>query len=160
MDLAIEQVLTQVVAFLIMLWILKKFFWKPILGLLEKRKELIASEFDSIEEQKGEIKKLADHYHHQIKNIEMESKAEIQKAIEKGQKLAQTIEFETHEKAAAILHKARQDIVKEMQQARVQLKEEIVNLTVMATKKLIKETLNEEQHKKIIKASIEQIDLK
>jgi F-type H+-transporting ATPase subunit b len=160
MNLALEQVLTQAVAFLVMLWVLKKFFWKPIFSLMEKRKQTIASEFDLIKEQKKTLKKLDEEYHHKLKNIESEAKAMIQEAVEKGQKLAHDIEKQTHEKAKQILEKNQEDVRKEIQQAKIQLKEDIVNIAMHMTQKMVHESLDKNKHKQLIEKAIEQSELK
>lgn len=160
MNLAIEQILTQIVAFLIMLWILKKFFWKPILNLMEERKQIISLEFDLIRQEKQGIKKLAEEYHHKLTNIESEARAKIHDAVEKGEILAREIERETRDKAAEILNKAQIEVQKEIVQAKNQLKVDIVNMSIAATQKLIQETLSKEKHEKLIEDTIKQIDAK
>ena len=47
-----QAILTHMVGFVITVWVLKKFAWKPILSILEERREKIKSEFDQIESEK------------------------------------------------------------------------------------------------------------
>ena len=160
MDLAIEQVLSQVVAFLLMLWILKIFFWKPILSVMEERKRIITSEFDLIEQQKDEVNNLAAEYQSKLKKIDSEARSRLQQAIEKGQHIALGIEVDARAEATKLLNKAGEEIKKEIAQAKIQLKDDIVKISLAATQKLIKQSLSAELHKKIIQEAIEQIDVK
>ncbi len=50
----VPQVLTQILGFLLMVWILRRYAWGPVLGMLEARREKIAGEFREAERPKGE----------------------------------------------------------------------------------------------------------
>lgn len=160
MHLAVEQILTQIVGFLIMLWVLKKIFWHPILNVMQERQRTIAAEFDFIRKEKEDVKKLAEDYQRKIKDIEAEMKSKIQEGVEKGERLAREIEQDTRKKATDILNKAQQEVKKEMAEAKTQLKSEIVNISIAAAQKLIQETLTKEKHQKLIEDAIEKIELK
>ena len=62
MNLVWQQVLTQIIGFLIVLWVLKRFAWKPILALLEERRQKIKNEFDEAARRKGEANQLLASY--------------------------------------------------------------------------------------------------
>lgn len=159
MHLVTEQILTQIVGFLIMLWVLKKIFWKPISNVMEERQRLIAAEFDFIQKQKDEIKMLDEDYRTKMKNIEQEAKNKIQEGVEKGEKIALELEEETRKKATEILNKAQEEVQHEIARAKTQLKSEIVNMSIAATEKLIRESLNKEKHQKLIEDAIEKLSL-
>lgn len=156
MDIEIEQVLTQIVAFLIMLWILKKFAWKPIFNLIDERQKLIESQFSSIEEQKNDLNKLAEEYQDKLNGINGDAAAKLLEAIEKGQEKAEEIERNARSEVAIILNRARAEIQEELAQAREQLKGDIVAMTMAATQKVIQESLDPEKHIKLIENSIDQ----
>lgn len=160
MDLAIEQVLSQIIAFLIMLWVLKIFFWKPVLGVLEERKHLIASEFDQIEQKKLEIKQLVEEYKSKLQAIDSEARLKMQEAIERGQKLALDIELEARDNATHTLNRTREEVKKEIAQAKALLKEDIAKISLAISEKLLKESLSPEMHNKIINQAIEEINVK
>jgi F-type H+-transporting ATPase subunit b len=160
MNLEIEQILTQIVAFLAMLWILKKFAWKPLLNVMEERRKTIQSEFDSIEEQKKEIKKLTQTYNAKLNEIEATARATLQEAAKRGEQIALEIEQETRERAAMILNKAQAELKSEIAEAKKQLKQDIVKMAVTATEKIIQEKLDPKKHQKLIEDAIEMADFK
>lgn len=160
MNLELEQILTQIVAFLVMLWILKKFAWKPLLNVMEERKRAIQSEFDSIEEQKKEIKKLTQTYNAKLDEIEATARATLQEATKRGEQIALEIEQETRERAAMILNKAQAEMKSEIAEAKKQLKQDIVKMAVAATEKIIQEKLDPQKHQKLIDDAIETADFK
>jgi len=150
MELQIGLVLSQLIAFIILLWVLKKFAWKPLLKVLEERKQKIQSEFDLIEVQKNEFQKLTDMYHTKLLGIEEEARRKIQEAIAEGNVIAQKIQDETHKEAKEILSKARSDAENEIAKAKIQLKGEMVNMVIMATEKLLQEKLDPKKQEKLI----------
>ena len=58
MDVSIQEILTQAFGFAVLLFILKRLAWKPILELLETRRNKIASGLDEIERAKQELANL------------------------------------------------------------------------------------------------------
>jgi F-type H+-transporting ATPase subunit b len=156
MKIEIGQVITQIISFLIMLWVLKRYAWKPLLSLMEERRTRIQSDFDTIHEQKREIERLTSEYEEKLKNFEVQTHVKIQEAIQKGQQIAQEIQQEAQQTAKAIIAKTKEDIQQEILHAKVQLKQDLVNMTILATKKIIQSKLDPEEQKKQVLEFIEQ----
>lgn len=155
MKIEIGQVFTQIVAFLIMYWVLKRFAWKPILKLLDDRKNKIKSDFDSIEEQKQGIEQLVQEYATKLKEIDIESRKKLTDAIEEGRKAQNKIQNEAHAQAKEILVKAEKDIQREISDAKNQLKNDVVKMAMLATEKILETQLTPENQKKIINDFVE-----
>jgi F-type H+-transporting ATPase subunit b len=160
MNLAFEQILTQIVAFLLLLAVLKKFFWKPILNLMEERQKKIVDEFDSIAAQKKEASDLAQEYRDKLKHIEAEAKQMIREGEAKGDALAKQLEQEGQKKAIQLLNDAQKEAKKERAEMRQALKKEVVSLSIAAAQKVIGETLSKEKHQKLIEETIEKMGFK
>ena len=54
----IRQVITQILGFLLMVWILRRYAWGPLMGMLEARREKIAGEFKEADRLRGEALEL------------------------------------------------------------------------------------------------------
>lgn len=160
MSIDINQVIIQIIAFLIMLWVLKKFGWKPILNMLNERRQKIQSEFDAIAKQKDEIKALAENYQEKLDNIDAESRDKIQEGIMQGRMIAMQIQEEAQAYAREITAKTKAEMAKEIDQAKIQLNNEVVNISMAIAKKIIQETLDPSKHKKLISEFIEEAELK
>lgn len=160
MDLEIGQIVSQIFAFLIMLWVLKRFAWKPLLGLLEERKKKIQSEFDYIDDQKNDIKKLIEEYQAKLVNIDAQAKVVMQKAIGEGRQIAVEIQKEAQNNSEALITKAQEEIQNEIAKAKVQLKNDLVNMIIVSTQKIIQSDLDADKQKKLITAFIDEADFK
>lgn len=160
MDLEIGQILTQILAFLIMLWILKRFAWKPLLGVLEERRQTIKAAFKDVEDRKKDVQDLIGVYNAKIQEVEAQAREKIQKAIQEGRQISQDIQAQAQEQAKAILSKTQFEIEKEIAKAKVELKHRVVDMTIAATQKLIQEHVDEKKQKELINEFVNQADFK
>ena len=90
-DLQWQQILTHAVGFLIALWVLKKFAWKPLLSLMEERRNKIVEEFNEIDNEKAKVAELTAEYEAKLRDIESERRAKLVEAVDEGKKLAAEI---------------------------------------------------------------------
>lgn len=155
MNIQVGQVFTQILAFLVMYWVMKRYAWKPILKVLDDRKNKIQSDFDSIDEQKGKIDALLQEYKRKLKEIDVESHKKLQEAIEEGRKAQNKIQGEAHAQAKQILFKAEEDIKREMDLAKDALKKDVVNMAMLATEKILEHHLTPEYKEKIVNDFVE-----
>ena len=158
MKLIWQEILTHILGFLIILILLRIFAWKPILGLLDERKKRIASEFDNIEKAKQEMAKLREEYEVKLKEIDLEARKRIQEAIAEGQKMAADLQVEAREEAKKVLDRAKENIELEVAKAKVELRNDIVNMAILATEKIINERLDDAKHKELIVEFIEGVE--
>lgn len=155
MKLELTQILTQAFAFLIMLAILKRYAWKPLLGSLDARRESIQEAYDAIEQQKVAIQKLQDDYTQKLNQIEELSTSKIQEAIKQGQTQAATIQEDAKTEARAMLTKARGDITLEIDKAKKQLRDDVASMAIEIAEKVIQSEMDPTKHRKLIAESMD-----
>ena len=156
MNLEIQQILTQAIGFLVLLFILKKIAWKPLLSLLDERREKISSEFRNIEQTKSELSRLEQDYKARLAEIEAQARQKIQEAIAEGQRIAVEVQEKAREEGKNILNKAKDNIELEIAKARVELRNQVASLAIRAAEKVIKEELSEERHKRLVTEFIDE----
>lgn len=156
MNLEIQQILTQALGFLILLFILKKIAWKPLLSLLDERREKISSEFQAIEHTKSELSRLEQDYKARLADIDAQARQRIQEAISEGQRISVEIQEKAREESRNILNKAKENIELEVAKARVELRNQVAVLAIKAAEKLIKVELTEERHKRLVTEFIDE----
>lgn len=159
MHLEIGQIVSQIIAFLIMLWILKRYAWKPLLGILEERRDKIKTDFQTIENQKKANDNLLDEYRSKLKEIDNQARTKMQEGIDEGRKKAVEIQNQAHDEAKAIISKAKADLQKEIVKARQQLKNDIVNLTMKATTKIIGDKLDTAKENQLVADVIDKTEV-
>ena len=158
MKLELPQILTHIAGFLITFWILKRYAFKPLLKMMEDRRERIRTDLDQAAQTRATTQKLEAEYVERIKNIETEARQKIQEAVSAGRRVAAEIKEQAHTDARGIIEKAKADLVRDIATARVQLKEDIVAMTLATTQKLLRESLDEERQRKLISEFIDQVE--
>lgn len=158
MSVEIGQIITQIISFLIMLWVLKRYAWKPLLAVLDARREKIQGEFDTIENGKKENENLKKEYEKKLREIDVQARAKIQEAVAEGNELSMEIQNAAHAKAQEIVSRAKEELQKEVYKARTKLKDELVDMTLSATEKVVQLNLNKDNQKKLINDFIEQME--
>ena len=84
----IRQVLTQIIGFLLMVWILRRYAWGPVLGMLEARRQKIVDEFGHADRAKAEATELRLKYEQELRGIEAQARLRLQESVAEGQKVA------------------------------------------------------------------------
>ena len=136
------------VSFLIVLFILKKFAWKPILNMLHEREENIEQALKMAEKVKVEMEKLkADN-----ERIISEAFAERDKIFSDAQKIKEKIVGEAREQAVRekdkILNDARLTIETEKNAAIREIRNTAADLSLQIAEKLIRHELSNNQKQK------------
>jgi F-type H+-transporting ATPase subunit b len=160
MDIQWKLVLTQLIAFLIVLWILRKYAWGKLLGIIEARREHIASEFAEIDRGKENVEELRLKFEKELERIDTTARARIQDAVSEANEMAAEIKDGARKEAVALRVKTNDDIELELDKANVALRDRMVNAVVVATEKLIRERLDSDKHRKLIADFLDEVDVK
>ena len=158
MNLVWQQVLTQIVGFLIVLWVLKRFAWKPILTLLEERRQKIKSEFEAAAQKKEEANQLLSSYEAKLKEIDAAARTKITEAVAEAQKIAAEIKEEARKEGRELVVRSQAEIAREIAKAKVQLKEDMVAISLTATEKIISQKLDEQGHRRLVDEYLTRIE--
>ncbi len=156
--LSTNEVVAQIVSFLVLLFLLKAFAWKPILKLLDERRDNIAAEFKKIEDQKRDAEKTKAEFEQKLQAIEDVAGVRIQEMMAEADKAVQGIKDDAHREAARIIKKAEVDTKYESVKAKEEIKDEIANLVLGATALLLEEKVTEEQDRKMAREFIERLN--
>lgn len=156
--LSANEITAQAVSFLVLLLLMRIFVWKKLLGLLDRRKETIASEFKSIEDTKLAAAKLQEELETRLKSIDELSKSRIDDALREGEKLAVEIKKQAHQEAQKIIEDARNYTKYELSKVKESLKDEIIDLVIKATEDVIEEKITEDGDRKIVESFLNRIE--
>lgn len=154
----LAQFVVNILAFLLLLFILKRFAWGALLKLIDERRAKIEGEFHAIDEAKRELAAIKSQYEQQLAKIEEAARAKIQESMNEGRRLAMEIEEEARSHARATLEKAKENIDLELAKARVELKEHVVDLAIQITHKVFEKHLDEETDRRMIEGFIQEIN--
>ncbi len=150
----------QTLIFLVVLYILGKFAWKPILGALKTREDSIDEALRSAERAKEEMADLkADN-----EKLLAEAKLERDKMLKAASKIAEDMKDQAKSDAKVVgekmIDEARTSIESEKNDAIQQIKDQVAELSIQITEKLLKKNLSDDKsQQELIKGYMKDIKL-
>ncbi|MBN1504280.1 MAG: F0F1 ATP synthase subunit B [Candidatus Eisenbacteria bacterium] len=150
MELDYGQIVAQIIGFLVVLWIMNRFAWKPFLKILDDRKARIQTDLADAEGKRAGAEKLEQQYQEKLREIDAEARARIQAAVKNAEKIAAEIKDEARQDVKGILDRARDEIERDKAEALVALRNDVVSMALRASEKVLKENLDETRHRKAI----------
>jgi F-type H+-transporting ATPase subunit b len=146
-----------VITFVILLIILKRVAWKPILTALDQRETAIRDSLEKAEKAKEEAQKILDENQVKLTKAEEESKKIIDQSRAYAEKLKEQLVQESKRQAAKIISDASEEIERKKESAFNELKTQIAEIAVQAAEKILRENINKETNKKIVNDYISEI---
>ena len=147
----------QTVIFLLLIWLLKKYAWTPILNTINEREEGIKNALESAEKAREEIKTLKASNDKVLK----EAKIERDNILKEASNLKKSILEEAKTEAQKIIDNANDSIKNEKEAAVSEIKKQVATLSIEIAEKLIKEKLSDDDKQmKIVKELIKDVKLK
>lgn len=159
MDLQWRALLTQVVGFIIVVLLLRKFAWQRVMDFLEHRRLVIQGEFDTIEKTKVAADELKAQFEKELADIDSTRQARIKEAVHEANTHAAEIKEEARREALELRSKTSREIALEMDKANVALRDRMTTAVIVATEKLIRERLDDDKHRKLITSFLEEVNL-
>jgi F-type H+-transporting ATPase subunit b len=153
----IPQLLTTVVGFLILMWIMKKYAWGPILDLLDQRREKIENDYAAAEHELAEAETLKTDFETKLGEIATIQREKVQEGVKRGEELANNIVVKARNEMDQAREKGMQDLEIETRKAELQLRDDVAELAIGAAEKLIGERLDDAKHRQLIQQYIDQL---
>ncbi len=150
----------QIVGFLLLLWVMTKFFWKPIEAMLESRRQDINATYDKLEADRRAMEQLRSEYEARLAQIEAEARERIQQAVGEAQQLRDQIIADARRQAEEIVARAREQAQLEGEKLRRELQTYVADLTLRTTERLLREELTDERHRRLVEEFIQAVEVR
>ena len=131
-----------VVTFLIMVAILKKVAWGPLLKVLEEREEKIRHDVEAAEKNRLEMEKSRADYERQLTEVEARTRALLAEAEKKGLETRDSILKEAEAQARKIQEKTRQELEAEKEKISRELRSELGAMSMEIAEKIVRKTID------------------
>ena len=148
------------IGFGIVLWILAKFAWKPIMSGLREREDFIDEALHAADKAREEMKELKFSNEQLLKDAKEERDEILNEARKIKESIIEEAKRKANEEADRVIDNARERIENEKLAAMTDLKNQIARLSIEVAEKILQHELAEdEQHKKLINKLIGEIQL-
>jgi F-type H+-transporting ATPase subunit b len=138
--------------------ILKKFAWPKISEVLDERQQLINDSISSAEKTRSDADKILAEYRQRL----TEAREQADEILDRARKAAETTEAQAveagREKREELVEAARRDIEAETRRALDEIRKEVADLTVLATERVTRKTLDAESQKQLVEDALREID--
>ena len=148
-----------IITFLVLLALLAKFAWKPLLEALESRQSGIRKALDDAEKARRDLERLQAESAQTITKARAEADAIISRTRADSERLREELRQKARREADSIVKSAERQIQLETARAVQQIRREAVELSVMIASKLIQRNLTEADNEKLIEEALRQIDM-
>ncbi|HMI81842.1 MAG TPA: F0F1 ATP synthase subunit B [Solirubrobacterales bacterium] len=146
------------VLFLITMWVLSKVAFPKIQEALDKRAKAISESIDAAERQRKESDELLAEYRARL----AEAREQADDIMARARKSAETAEAEAtaagKEKREELVEAAKRDIEAETRRSLDQIRQEVADLTVLATERVTRKSLTGEDQKRLVEEALSEVD--
>jgi F-type H+-transporting ATPase subunit b len=147
-----------VIAFLVTLFVLRKFAWPRITEALDKRQHAIEQSIDTAERARAEAAQLLEEYRGRLR----EARSQADEIVSRARKAGEGTERESLEAARKrreeLLEQTRRDIEAETRRAIQEIRGEVADLTVLATEKVTRKSLDQGDQRRLVEEALGELD--
>lgn len=147
----------QVINFLIILFLLKKFLYKPLLEMLKKREESIKEGIKQAEEGRLTLERALDEEKNILKLAQNQARKILSEAREQAYISSKQIEETSKKQAEKMLSEAKDQIAEETQEAERVISGKVFELSAELVKKTIKELVSEKDEKILVEKALKKL---
>jgi F-type H+-transporting ATPase subunit b len=145
-------------AFGITLYLLNKLAFPRIAEALDRRRVAIEESIDSAQRAKQEADELLGEYRARLREAREQAEDIVARARKASDNLKDETKAEASKQREEMLAAARRDIEHETRRALDELRREVADLTVLATEKITRKSLDQEDHRRLIEEALEAVD--
>jgi F-type H+-transporting ATPase subunit b len=144
--------------FLLTMWVLAKFAFPPIQRALEKRANAIKENVEASERQRREADELLDEYRQRLREAREQADDIVVRARKASEAAVAEATADGRSKREELVSAARKDIEAETRRSLEQIRKEMADLTVLATEKVTRKTLDEADQRRLVEEALAEID--
>ncbi|MDD4527117.1 MAG: F0F1 ATP synthase subunit B [Candidatus Margulisbacteria bacterium] len=148
------ELIMQIINFGLLLFLLKKFLYKPMKNFLDKRAEDIQSEYDNAENLKKESEVALSLAKEEMEKAKVDAKVFIENTLASAQNEKQKMIEDAENKVKNMLNAGKQGLESEIRKAKKELKSQIANISVDIASRIIEKEITEADHDRLIKNHI------
>jgi F-type H+-transporting ATPase subunit b len=150
LGLNLWQLIWQIVAFGLLLFLLLRFLWKPGLKMMDERSARIKKSMEDAEQIKQQLARTEEEFEKRMAEARKESQAIIAQATQMSDRMRDEILAEARQEAQALIEKAREEITHERKQTLAEVKEQVADLSVLVAQQVIGRSLDEQAQRGLI----------
>lgn len=159
MEINLSRILATIINFGILYLILKHYLFKPVNNAIDSRQNEIIDKINKTEEDRIKAEELRKENEEKLRLAKQEGKTIVEDYKVKADKVSSDILQEARQEAEAIIERAKVEAEREKEKAADEVKNQVVDLAVLLSSKALEKSVNEEQHRRLIKDFIAKVGI-
>jgi len=147
-----------IVTFLVLLALLAKFAWRPLLDALEDRQNAIRKSLDDAQQAKLELEQLRQQSTQILNQARVDAETILARSRADAERLREDLKQKARAEADGVVKNAERQIQLETARALQQIRHEAVDLSVMIASKLLQRNLTKEDNERLIEEALKQVE--
>ncbi|MGE4271762.1 MAG: F0F1 ATP synthase subunit B [Desulfitobacterium sp.] len=147
----------QVLSFLLLVYILRRFAWNPLINMMEERRNQIEANIANAEKERLQAEQIKREYQEEMRKARQEAQEVIAKATKMSEVRAAEILADAHDEAEKIKKSALVDIERERDRAIAQVQAQVADLSVAVAEKIIRKNLDVSGQEAMIEQFIQEV---
>ena len=148
----------QLVSFLLLLVVLYKLMYRPLLAALEGRTAAIQQQLAEAQAAREEAQRALGAMEERIRTAHAEAQALRERALREAAELRDRLSVEARQEAARLIEGAQAQVSQEVRRARAELRAEVGVLATQIAERLIRKSLNDEDHQRLLREALARIE--
>jgi F-type H+-transporting ATPase subunit b len=145
-------------AFGVTLWVLSKFVFPRVQAALDKRQKAIEESIEESERTRAEAQKILEEYRQRLQ----EARTQAEEIVVRARRAAEEHERESldaaREQREELLEQTRRDIEAEARRAIQEIRNEVADLTILATEKVTRKALSSDDQQRLVQEALSELD--
>jgi len=144
---------------LILFPVIQSFYLTPLQEAIDQRNTDLERTFAEVEELRANMAQMKSEYETRLSETEANARQQIQASIKEAQQLRQTLMAEATDRADTMVRQAEAEIEAQKAQALVEIRSNVVNLSLAAAEKVVGETMDSDRNRKMIQNFISELEV-
>jgi F-type H+-transporting ATPase subunit b len=148
----------QLVSFLLLLAVLYKLLYRPLLAGLEGRSAAIQQQLAEAQAAREEAQRQLGAMEERIRTAQAEAQGLRERALREAAELRERLSAEARQEAARLVETAQAQVGQEVRRARAELRAEVGGLATQIAERLVRKSLNDEDHQRLVREALARIE--
>ena len=157
-SIQIVNILISLCNLVVLFLILKKFLYEPVRKMLAARQAAVDTQYAEAESARDDALALKDKWQNKMDAAESQAEVIVKKAVESANRQSTAIIDESREQAGRIVRQAKNDAALERSRVEAEIREQIADVSVALSEKMLGREINGEDHRVLIDAFLDELD--
>jgi F-type H+-transporting ATPase subunit b len=146
------------IAFLTTFFILKRWVFPRIQEALENRANAVAESIDQAKRTRDEAEELLQEYRQRLREAREQAEDIVHRSRQSSERMLEETKVESKRQREEMMEQTRREIEQETRRALGEIRREVADLTIAATEKVMRKSLDEDDQKRLVEEALQEVD--